>query len=153
MLKTLIIESLFLYKDTEGLSMKFSELSEQQWGELGTYLDTCVIPITGLTGVENPVLTVAALSELQTLIDMIEKYYKGRVVIYPALHYIADGSVNSLVTVINNLKITGFKHVVVISAQVELERLLTSGADLCISTLNTSEVDDTIKALIPQLWN
>ena len=132
--------------------MKFSELNEQQWEELGTYLDTCVIPITGLTGVENPVLTVAALSELQTLIDMAEKYYKGRVVIYPAFHYIADGSANSLVTVINNLKSTGFKHVVVISARVELERLLTSGADLSISTLNTSEFDSTIKTSIPQLW-
>ena len=38
--------------------MKFSEVDEQTWPEL-TPFDTCLIPFTGLSGMETPEATVA----------------------------------------------------------------------------------------------
>lgn len=132
--------------------MKFSELNEQQWEELGMYLDTCVLPITGLTGLENPVHCVEKLSDLQTLIDSVEKNFRGRVVIYPAYHYISKESTHSVASVISKLKSTGYKHVVVLSTNLDTETMNEFGADLCIASLGIADFEQLIKEHILYLW-
>lgn len=96
--------------------MKFSELTEEQWEENGIYFDTCVLPLTGLSGRENPIDTTAALERLADVIDLVELPFKGRVVIYPACHYSEDiGMLDKLCSGLKEGE-AGFKHVILVSA-------------------------------------
>ena len=55
-----------------------------------TYLDTCLLPVTGLTGKESPVEAGDRLEQLRDLLDLLEIPYHGRTVTYPAWHYAED---------------------------------------------------------------
>lgn len=97
--------------------MKFSEISQSDWPDLKPYLDTCLLPVTGLSGTEEPWQATAALERLRDLLDAIEIPFKGRVVTYPALHYIVgDSWVRDLSLVCRNLKECGFAFVIAIVA-------------------------------------
>jgi hypothetical protein len=99
--------------------MKFSELTPEQWAELQPYLDTAVLPVTGMSGSEMPYEATEALERLRDLLDLIEVPFKGRVVTYPACHYgewneETAGQVSRLCM---NLKLrAGFRYVVVATA-------------------------------------
>ncbi|MCA0754394.1 YpiF family protein [Paenibacillus sp. N4] len=69
--------------------MKFSEITSGQWEELSPYLDTCLLPLTGMSGVEKPFEATEKLERLRDIMDLIEIPFKGRVVTYPAWHYIS----------------------------------------------------------------
>ncbi|GBF72789.1 hypothetical protein PA598K_01057 [Paenibacillus sp. 598K] len=111
--------------------MKFSEMTEEQWQENGIYYDTCLLPVTGLAGGEDPVTTTAALERLADAIDLVEVPFKGRVVIYPAYHYWRDEDLPQLARLCRALKEgeAGFKHVILTSG-VRLTALDEAGADL-----------------------
>jgi hypothetical protein len=132
--------------------MKFSELNEQQWEEHGIYFDTCILPITGLTGTENPVDCVTKLTDLQTRIDAIEKNFRGRVVIYPAYHYISETLKDALASVIRNLKSSGFKYIVILAVHLDDENIMECGADLYISNIELSGLEHAVKDSLLQLW-
>ncbi|MGO4375464.1 DUF2487 family protein, partial [Paenibacillus sp. MCAF20] len=67
--------------------MKFSEIEKEQWEELRPYLDTCLLPVTGMDGSEQPYEATEWLERLRDIMDLIEIPFKGRVVTYPACHY------------------------------------------------------------------
>ena len=67
--------------------MKFSEISQEDWESLRDYLDTCLLPITGLSGGEDPPAVTAMLERLRDRLEPIESAYKGRIVTYPAFHF------------------------------------------------------------------
>lgn len=91
--------------------MKFSDIREEDWPELQPYLDTCLLPVTGLTGTEPPWLAARKLEQLRDLLDLVEQPYRGRVVTYPAVQYVtaADLAVE-LDRLCRNLKEAGFRH-------------------------------------------
>ncbi|MFB9329599.1 DUF2487 family protein [Paenibacillus aurantiacus] len=94
--------------------MKFSELSPDQWAELALYLDTAVLPVTGLSGIELPFEATAALERLRDVLDLVEQPFKGRIVTYPACQYADKDALTDKVEVIcANLKTAGFKYVIV----------------------------------------
>lgn len=64
--------------------MKFSDIEEQTWDELRPYLDTAVLPVTGLNGGETPWEATRELEYLRDALDLIEIPFKGRIVTYPA---------------------------------------------------------------------
>jgi Protein of unknown function (DUF2487). len=98
--------------------MKFSDIAEEQWDELKPYLDTCLLPVTGMTGHEQPHEARLALEQLRDVMDLIEIPFKGRIVTYPAMHYIHEGSESTLVSrTCRSLKESGFRFVIVISAR------------------------------------
>ncbi|WP_433946455.1 DUF2487 family protein [Paenibacillus sp. SN-8-1] len=101
--------------------MKFSEINPAEWEELKPYLDTCLIPVTGLRGDEQPHEVVYALERLRDVMDWVEIPFKGRVVTYPAFQYGRDDILRQINTVCANVKSAGFKYVIVISADVELD--------------------------------
>lgn len=135
--------------------MKFSEIAEDQWGELRPYLDTCLLPVTGMTGIEQPYEATEALERLRDVMDLIEIPYKGRVVTYPALHYIDE---ETQATIVNrlcvSLKQSGFRYVIVISAN-NLAKLSCPDADITIfSQVEGENVNAaTVSTLIQQMWN
>lgn len=97
--------------------MKFSEISKDRWAELQPYLDTVLLPLSGLTGKESPVEATAALERLRDALEPLETSYKGRVITYPALHYAADDE--SLATLADKLcerlRESGFAYCVVVA--------------------------------------
>jgi len=112
--------------------MKFSELTPDQWAELQLYLDTAILPISGLTGSEMPFEATAALERLRDVLDLIEIPYKGRTVTYPAYHYSGSGKPDyeRIGDACAKLKAIGFRYVIVVAAFQWLEGAEVPQADL-----------------------
>lgn len=102
--------------------MKFSEISREQWEELSPYLDTCLLPVTGMTAQVLPYEATAWLEQLRDIMDLIEIPFKGRVVTYPAWHYINNSG--QLAEHLNqwcaSIKGLGFRYVIVVTANKDL---------------------------------
>jgi hypothetical protein len=98
--------------------MKFSEFTADQWAELHPYLDTALLPVTGLSGAEMPHEAAESLERLRDVLDLVEIPFKGRVVTYPALQY-GDWNGDARRTaaaICKGLKSAGFKYVIVAAA-------------------------------------
>lgn len=112
--------------------MKFSEITKEQWEELSPYLDTCLLPVTGITEAVPPYQATEWLEQLRDLMDLIEIPFKGRVVTYPAWHYV-DVNVQ-LETQIeqwcSSMKRLGFRYMIVVTANSELN-VNSAAVDLC----------------------
>lgn len=114
--------------------MKFSEIEAESWESLKPYLDTCLLPVTGLSGREAPHEAAEALGRLRDLLELVEIPFKGRVVTYPAYHFtspVAEGGYTALSQVCRSLKEAGFRHLIVASLQRELALRLPE-ADLVL---------------------
>ncbi|MFE5317196.1 DUF2487 family protein [Paenibacillus sp. NPDC056579] len=141
--------------------MKFSDVESSTWNELKPYVDTCLLPVTGLTGDEEPWEATRALEALRDALDCFEIPYKGRVLTYPAFHYIeGEEDMALLAGVVRRLK-ERFPYVVVISAEAEgLEQLASDEqhADLVFvlspEQLSTSmpEIKEKIAVSLQTLW-
>lgn len=104
--------------------LKFSEIEENKWAELKPYLDTVLLPITGLTGAESPAEATKKLEKLRDIMDMVEIPFAGRVVTYPALHYIGSDKLEMskhMNEVCQRLKQQGFVHIILITASKEAD--------------------------------
>jgi hypothetical protein len=126
--------------------VKFSEIERQAWEQLKPYLDTCLLPVTGLNGAEEPWEATRKLESLQRALDGLEKPYRGRVVTYPAAHYIAngDGQKAALGEICRRLKQAGFRYVVIVSVCRELEGSGIEGAD-AVAVMDPEATPDACK--------
>jgi 23S rRNA (pseudouridine1915-N3)-methyltransferase len=98
--------------------MKFSDISKEEWDGLQPYLDTCLLPVTGLTGNEQPWQATEALEKLRDALELIEIPYKGRLVTYPALHYIQGTDIAVQINSLSlRLKEAGFVYVIVLTIE------------------------------------
>ncbi|SFF05483.1 Protein of unknown function [Paenibacillus catalpae] len=135
--------------------MKFSDIAEEQWDELKPYLDTCLLPVTGMNGLEQPHEARIALEQLRDVMDLIEIPFKGRIVTYPAMHYFLEDSEATLVSrTCRSLKETGFRYVIVISAK-NLNGLDCPEADLIICPNPNGEGPTAaiVSKAVQALWN
>lgn len=139
--------------------MKFSEISQEDWGALQPCMDTCILPVTGLSGSESPWEATIALEELRDALDLLEIPYKGRVVTYPAFHYSEGRSAQAYAdNVCLKLREAGFVHIIVVTTNQELESWALEHADL-ILYVNTeqlrsdpAETKRTVSREVQQLW-
>lgn len=131
--------------------MKFSEIKKEEWPALKPYLDTCLLPVTGLDGRESPVEAAECLEKLRDVLDLIERPYRGRTVTYPAWHYVPDrDSLDAqLSSSVARLREVGFRYVVIVSATDDLKIGALAGADLIITPSNAHDAT----RLIADLWN
>lgn len=99
--------------------MKFNEINKVQWADNKPYLDTCLLPITGLSGEEGPAEVTEALEKLRDMMDLLEIPFKGRIVTYPALHFIKGDSSDwgMIEAVCRNLKKDNFAYCVIVTSQ------------------------------------
>ncbi|MCU6708336.1 YpiF family protein [Paenibacillus sp. J5C_2022] len=136
--------------------MKFSEIEQDKWQELAPYLDTCLLPVTGMTGQESPPEATACLERLRDMMDMVEMPFKGRVVTYPACHYWSDGPEYSkmLARWCEALRGAGFTYVIVLTANGSLE-LACEAADLVLSPTAEGALPEQseVSAVIRALWS
>jgi 23S rRNA (pseudouridine1915-N3)-methyltransferase len=134
--------------------MKFSEIEKAQWDELQPYLDTCLLPITGLTGMEAPWKATEILENLRDIMRYLEVPYKGRIVTYPAIHYSQEPEqlcpyVNQLC---DNLKKGGFTFVIIITLDAVVGSLTFDQADLLIHSRHLIDNGKSIPSVVEKLW-
>jgi 23S rRNA (pseudouridine1915-N3)-methyltransferase len=139
--------------------MKFNEIEKSGWEELQPYLDTCLLPLTGLTGKETPWQVTERLEKLRDLMDHLEVPFKGRVVTYPAVQYTMedDQMISSVNALCHRLKLSQFKYVILITADDSLAKLEYQTSDLLISNqmiqADASSTRAGIVTLVQELWN
>lgn len=138
--------------------MKFSEIQQSEWEELKPYLDTCLLPLTGLTGKESPWQVTELLEQLRDIMDLVEIPFKGRIVTYPALQYKTDDEmmVGTVDELCRRLKRDTFKYVILITVDEALAKQEFSASDLFISanllTEEASENRARIVSKVQSLW-
>ncbi|MDH6671890.1 23S rRNA (pseudouridine1915-N3)-methyltransferase [Paenibacillus sp. LBL] len=137
--------------------MKFSEVDEQTWEELKPFYDTCLIPYTGLSGLESPWEVTAALERLRDFMDLAEIPFKGRLVTYPAIQYGKTEDIKLLNEVCHNVKSIGFKYVVVMTADRELSEEDVPESSLVLSRRRFEDNGDTplaavVSEQISEMW-
>lgn len=118
--------------------MKFSEIERGDWEGLKPYLDTCLLPVTGLNGWEQPWEATQELEHLRDVMDCVEGPYKGRLVTYPAFHYVEGGAAAAAVnSVCRKLKGAGFRYVVLITGHPAVGAVTFPDADLLLCPEST----------------
>jgi|SRR5690606_15100990 len=129
--------------------MKFSEIKKEDWLALKPYLDTCLLPVTGLNGSESPVEAAERLEQLRDVLDLLERPYRGRTVTYPALHYTeAESEAQQLVAdVVGRIREAGFRYVIIVTIIEAWEEMEIEGADLVITPNSTERISDLISSL------
>ncbi|MFD0711176.1 DUF2487 family protein [Paenibacillus sp. GCM10027626] len=137
--------------------MKFSELTPDQWASLQPYLDTAVLPVTGLAGSEMPFEATEALESLRDVLDVLEIPFKGRIVTYPACHYCQwdEPGAKQIDNLCTSLKEAGFRHVIVVTAfPVAAEEAVKSSADLVIGMTAAGEppTAEEVSRQVRELW-
>ncbi|WP_312148582.1 DUF2487 family protein [Paenibacillus odorifer] len=137
--------------------MKFSDFEVDTWEENRKFYDTCLIPFTGLSGLESPPETVQALERLRNFMDMVEIPFKGRIVTYPAIQYAGEGYVNLINEICQKVKSSGFQHVVVLTADVPLQESQIYESDLVLSlpiieASHEGKNDSEIRMKIQDMW-
>ncbi|TBL79723.1 DUF2487 family protein [Paenibacillus thalictri] len=140
--------------------MKFSDIESAGWADLKPYLDTCLLPVTGINGQAAPYEVTAQLELLRDLMDCVEIPFKGRVVTYPAYHYIIEPfDAAPLEKLCGELKEkAGFRYVIVATVTAPLEADLVPSADLLIQAgeevlkAEYSAVKSQIGVQIGQMW-
>ncbi|MFS1512366.1 DUF2487 family protein [Chengkuizengella sp. SCS-71B] len=139
--------------------MKFSEIEKNIWEEHQEYLDTCLLPFTGLTGLENPMEVTKSLEGLRDMLEYVEIPFKGRVVTYPAVHFSHEEQYleSYLKKICFNLKKQGFQYIILISNCPEIHNFNLQ--DFCLLlTPSESEVENVnlkeeISNKVQALWN
>jgi 23S rRNA (pseudouridine1915-N3)-methyltransferase len=139
--------------------LKFNDIASQEWNDLKPYLDTCLLPVTGLTGYEDPMQVTIALEQLRDVLEVIEIPYKGRVVTYPALHYIAGAAASDqLDGIAHQLKKSGFRYIIVLTLHMEALAWKSNETDLLIVVDNEQwaqqyeAIKSGISKQVQQLW-
>ncbi len=124
--------------------MKFSEINREQWAPLKTYFDTCLLPLTGLTGKEEPWQVTEALERLRDTMEHLENAYKGRIVTYPAVHYMDEqGDFAAYIDrICQKIKESGFTYVILIAADRAFSDMTFPSADLFLYPDSLQERDE-----------
>jgi 23S rRNA (pseudouridine1915-N3)-methyltransferase len=135
--------------------MKFSEINADSWPELQNYLDTCLIPVSGLTGAESPWETTDKVALTGQWLAPLEQEFKGRTVTMPAFHY-DTGSLEDrerLNQLAKQWRTNGFRYIVAICGQ-PMEMSWKLEVDLIIGPTNDDEVTDVekIRKSVTDLW-
>jgi len=135
--------------------VKFSEIDQASWPELQMYLDTCLIPVSGLTGVESPWEATEKVARTGQWLAPVEEAFLGRTVTMPAYHY--DSSSREGIERLNQLcklwRSNGFRYVIAVCG---LPLALTNDLDVDLILQPTSQDeaadDDIIHKQITALW-
>jgi 23S rRNA (pseudouridine1915-N3)-methyltransferase len=135
--------------------MKFSEIDADSWSELQPYLDTCLIPLSGLKGGESPWEATEKVALAGLWLAPLELAFRGRTVTMPAFHYNIgnDEYVEQLNHLISQWKKIGFRYVILISGQ-QLEATVQLDADLIIQPRTADDLPDSrlIEKSVSNLW-
>ncbi|WP_027084933.1 DUF2487 family protein [Cohnella panacarvi] len=136
--------------------MKFNEISEESWAELQPFLDTCLLPVSGLTGAESPWEATERILKTGDWLSPLEKAFHGRTVTMPAYHYDragGDGSEGAK-ELVARLKKSGFRYVVVVSGQAGGVPESVTEASLVVQPADDAEQPDpdALRQAVMAMW-
>lgn len=141
--------------------MKFNDIDRKEWFKLKPYLDTCLLPVTGLDGTEEPWEAAQELEFLRSLLEFVEIPYKGRTVTYPALHYVNyDAPATEAIDLVcERLKKSGFRYVIVLTGLPAAIPTPLTHADVVLCpqdaegrTMNSEAFKEKVDASVRALW-
>jgi 23S rRNA (pseudouridine1915-N3)-methyltransferase len=135
--------------------MKFSELTSESWPDLQLYLDTCIIPISGLTGAESPWEATDKVARTGQWLAPLEHTFHGRTVTMPAFHYYNGSSddTEKLNGLCIQMRKSGFRYVIAICGQpLGLSEKVI--ADLIVQPASGKDEPDNgqIRKSVTELW-
>jgi len=131
--------------------MKFSDIQAKDWEQWKPYLDTCLMPLTGLAGDEQPWEATEKLEALRDVLDCLEKPFHGRVVTYPALHYVPEANgAEALGDLCKRLKAGGFTNVVLVATKPEYGTWNIEEADLTVA-IDPAELRENLESIRQQI--
>ncbi|MBJ6363550.1 DUF2487 family protein [Paenibacillus sp. GCM10012307] len=133
--------------------MKFNEIEKSRWDELKPYLDTCLLPVTGLIGTEAPHKATAELEGLRDVMDLVEVPFKGRLVTYPAYHFFEESDALRLDELCRRFRASGFRYVILVTGKPGL-KLDGIAADLVIAPAEDGTIPDptAVKQTVTAIW-
>ncbi|RED60423.1 DUF2487 family protein [Cohnella lupini] len=135
--------------------MKFSEIDPASWPELQPYLDTCLLPLSGLTGEESPWEATESVARTGEWLAPLEQSFRGRTVTMPAYHYDAGGEeqIDRLNRLIGSWRAIGFRYVILINGKA-MPNFDMLHADLIIQPKTDDEKPDSerIGKSVAELW-
>ncbi|WP_276351580.1 DUF2487 domain-containing protein [Cohnella caldifontis] len=131
--------------------MKFSELTEASWPDLQPYMDTCLLPVTGLAGFEAPWEMAERAADTGDWLLPLEKAFKGRTVTLPALHY--DAASDKLKELCGRCRTAGFRYVILVCGKPGFVGD-DAGADLVVQPSREGEEPDpdALFKAVSELW-
>jgi len=137
--------------------MKFSDFDSVTWEENREFYDTCLIPFTGLTGLEDPAETVAALERLRDFMDIVEKPFRGRMVTYPVFQYSGEHSIALINELCRNVKSQNFCFAILLTTDITTSENEIFESDLVLSLprlkeLGNKEIQAFAAERIHELW-
>jgi 23S rRNA (pseudouridine1915-N3)-methyltransferase len=135
--------------------MKFSELDEAGWPDLQPYLDTCLLPVSGLLGDEAPWEMAELAARAGQWLSPLEHAFKGRTVTLPACHYHdgSDEASDKLERLCERYRQAGFRHVILICGRTGFLRDVI-GADLIVQPKSNDDQPDpeALRHAVSALW-
>jgi 23S rRNA (pseudouridine1915-N3)-methyltransferase len=135
--------------------MKFSELTSESWPDLQLYFDTCIIPVSGLTGAESPWEATDKVARTGQWLEPLEHTFHGRTVTMPAFHYYNGSSddTEKLNGLCIQLRKSGFRYVIAICGQ-PLGLSEEVNADLVVQPASGIDEPDRsqIRKSVTELW-
>ena len=136
--------------------MKFSEIDEASWAELQPFLDTCLLPVSGLTGEETPSEAADKAASTGSWLVPLEKSFTGRTVTLPAFHYYSRNDeldFERLNQLCRQLKKQGYRYVIAVCG---IPKGLPEdlSADLVIQPDREDEQpdEDALRKAVSELW-
>lgn len=139
--------------------MKFSQFEAKTWEEMKVFFDTCLLPVTGLTGSEAPYEAVERLELLRDVMDWIESPFQGRVVTYPAVQYGGVEAADQINRIVQGIRQVGFTYVIVASTVEELNEELLPEVNLLVTPQRYAESagqpksqNSAVRERILRLW-
>ena len=94
--------------------MKYVDFNERQWLELKLCFDTCVVPYIGFIGTETPLQMKDKWKKMYSALDVLERAFTGRIVIYPAIQYAYSAQKLFIENLCERLQSCHFTYVIIV---------------------------------------
>lgn len=101
------------------MNVNLMTMSDREWQEVSTFVDTLCIPISGVSIKQKQIFTQQSRL-LERVATSLEKRLKGRILLLPAISYIGQNHEVFMAyfnEIIREMKDSGFYHLVIVSTE------------------------------------
>lgn len=127
--------------------MHFTGKDIDQYIQQQEYVDTAVVPLVQLDLSPNGMKPSASGSDyLQSLTNLLEKQFKGRILLFPPVSYVKNADRVRLAEELKEeMEKTGFKHVFFMTTDAEWRTLKELNNILWLPAIPTENMDQSFK--------
>lgn len=127
--------------------MHFTGKDMDQYVQQKEYVDTAVVPLVQLDLSVNALKSSASASDyLQSLTNLLEKQFKGRILLFPPLSYSKTADRSRIASEISKeLGNTAFKHVFYVTTDPEWRTIENAPNVIWLPAIPTENMDQSFK--------